>query len=107
MPPPLWPSLVEAAVRIDVPVNAPDEPGEEYVFWANSGAEPSMRRATLIWATVAALYGAFLFWYDGGGGPLSPAEIERYVAVLEQRGARQNRSRACARSSRTIRAATS
>jgi hypothetical protein len=46
-----------------------------------------MRPATIIWVTLAALYGAFLFWYDGGGGPLSPTEIEHYVAILEQRGA--------------------
>jgi arylsulfatase A-like enzyme len=35
MPPSLWPSLLEGAVRIDVPVNAPHTAGEEYVFWAN------------------------------------------------------------------------
>ena len=45
-----------------------------------------MRRATIVWLCLAALYAAFLFWYDGGGGPLTPAEVERYVATLEQRG---------------------
>ena len=33
--PPLWPSLLEGAIRIDVPLNAPHTPDEEYVYWAN------------------------------------------------------------------------
>lgn len=32
---PLWPALVEAPVRIDVPLNAPWKPGQEYVYWSN------------------------------------------------------------------------
>lgn len=32
---PLWPALVEAPVRIDVPLNAPWQPGQEYVYWSN------------------------------------------------------------------------
>jgi arylsulfatase A-like enzyme len=32
---PLWPSLLEAAVRIDPPLNAPTSPDDEYVYWAN------------------------------------------------------------------------
>jgi arylsulfatase A-like enzyme len=32
---PLWPSLLEGAIRIDVPLDAPRRPGDEYVYWAN------------------------------------------------------------------------
>jgi arylsulfatase A-like enzyme len=32
---PLWPSLLEAPVFIDRPLNTPARPGEEYVYWAN------------------------------------------------------------------------
>jgi len=32
---PLWPSLLEAAVRIDPPLNAPHTPDDEFVYWAN------------------------------------------------------------------------
>ncbi|MBX9813326.1 MAG: sulfatase [Proteobacteria bacterium SG_bin5] len=32
---PLWPALIEAPVRIDVPLNAPWKPGQEYVYWSN------------------------------------------------------------------------
>jgi len=32
---PLWPSLLEAAVRIDKPLNTPTSPDDEYVYWAN------------------------------------------------------------------------
>jgi hypothetical protein len=45
-----------------------------------------MRRPWLLWFVLGALYALFLAWYDGGGGPLSPAEVERYVGLLEERG---------------------
>ena len=32
---PLWPALIEAPVRIDVPLNRPWKPGQEYVYWSN------------------------------------------------------------------------
>jgi arylsulfatase A-like enzyme len=32
---PLWPSLLEGAMRIDPPLGAPARPGDEYVYWAN------------------------------------------------------------------------
>lgn len=35
MPAPLWPALLEAPVRIDVPLNAPWRDDQEYVYWAN------------------------------------------------------------------------
>ena len=66
-----------------------------------------MRRPAIIWISLAALYGAFLFWYDGGGGPLGAEEIERYVAILERRAPGRSSLRTCARSSRAIPAATS
>jgi hypothetical protein len=45
-----------------------------------------MRRTWLLWALLAALYLGFRLWYDGGGGPLTPEEVARYVAILEERG---------------------
>ncbi|MGJ3649368.1 sulfatase-like hydrolase/transferase [Sphingomonas sp. GlSt437] len=32
---PLWPGLIEAPVRIDVPLNAPWKAGQDYVYWTN------------------------------------------------------------------------
>jgi hypothetical protein len=45
-----------------------------------------MRRSLLLWAILAALYLGFRLWYDGGGGPLTPEEVARYVARFEERG---------------------
>lgn len=33
--PPLWPSLLEAAIYVDSPLGAPHDAGAEYVYWAN------------------------------------------------------------------------
>jgi hypothetical protein len=46
-----------------------------------------VRRSLALWAGLALLYATFLLWYDGGGGPLTPQEVERYVSILEERGA--------------------
>ena len=35
MPSPLWPGLLEAPVRIDVPLNAPWSRDQEYIYWTN------------------------------------------------------------------------
>ena len=35
LPKPLWPGLLEGAIRIDVPLNAPWKSDQEYVYWAN------------------------------------------------------------------------
>jgi arylsulfatase A-like enzyme len=35
LPQPLWPGLLEGAIRIDVPLNAPWKKDQEYVYWAN------------------------------------------------------------------------
>lgn len=35
MPKPLWPGLVEAPVRIDVPLNAPWRRGQAWMYWTN------------------------------------------------------------------------
>jgi len=35
LPKPLWPGLLEGAIRIDVPLNAPWKKGQEYVYWSN------------------------------------------------------------------------
>lgn len=45
-----------------------------------------MRRSLILWSILAALYLGFRLWYDGGGGPLSPEEVQRYVGLLEARG---------------------
>jgi arylsulfatase A-like enzyme len=35
LPPPLWPGLVEAPIRIDVPLNAPWRDGQDWIYWTN------------------------------------------------------------------------
>ena len=45
-----------------------------------------MRRSVWLWSILAALYLGFRLWYDGGGGPLTPEEVQHYVGRLEQRG---------------------
>jgi len=45
-----------------------------------------MRRSWILWSILAALYLGFRFWYDGGGGPLTPAEVQHYVSILQERG---------------------
>jgi len=35
LPKPLWPGLLEAPIRIDVPLNVPWTKNQEYVYWAN------------------------------------------------------------------------
>lgn len=35
LPAPLWPGLVEAPVRIDVPLNAPWTRGQDWIYWTN------------------------------------------------------------------------
>lgn len=35
LPEPLWPGLVEAPVRIDVPLNAPWREGQAWMYWSN------------------------------------------------------------------------
>jgi arylsulfatase A-like enzyme len=35
LPKPLWPGLLEGAIRIDVPLNAPWKKDQEYIYWAN------------------------------------------------------------------------
>jgi arylsulfatase A-like enzyme len=35
MPEPLWPGLLEAPIRIDVPLNAPWRRDQEYIYWTN------------------------------------------------------------------------
>ena len=35
MVPPSWPSLIEGPIAIDHPLNVPDRPEDEYVYWAN------------------------------------------------------------------------
>jgi hypothetical protein len=50
-----------------------------------------MRRSGILWASLVAVYALFRFWYDGGGGPLTPEEVQRYVAILQERGADPDR----------------
>ncbi|WP_428630659.1 sulfatase-like hydrolase/transferase [Sphingopyxis sp.] len=32
---PIWPGLIEGPVRIDVPLNAPWQDGQDYIYWSN------------------------------------------------------------------------
>jgi len=32
---PIWPALLEGAIAIDHPLNVPDKPEDEYIYWAN------------------------------------------------------------------------
>jgi hypothetical protein len=41
------------------------------------------------WAFLASIYAAFYFWYGGSGDPMSPEDVERYMARLAERGADQ------------------
>lgn len=45
------------------------------------------RGVVALWAILAAVYVGFRVWYDGGGGPLTPQEVEHYVSIFERRGA--------------------
>ena len=42
-----------------------------------------MRRNLLIWGIPAVLYAVFFAWYTNLGGPLSEAEIEKYMSYIE------------------------
>lgn len=50
-----------------------------------------MRRSATVWLVLLALYVGFRFWYDGGGGPLTPDEVSRAVAAFEERGLEPDR----------------
>ena len=45
-----------------------------------------MPRATTIWTLTVLLYAAFYTWYTGLAGPLSPEEIDMYLARIEEGG---------------------
>ena len=40
----------------------------------------------VLWAALGVLYAVFLGWFDWSGGPLTPDEIDGYVARLEAQG---------------------
>ena len=42
-----------------------------------------MKASWIRWAILALLYVVFLSWYGGSGDPLSPGEIEEYVAIAQ------------------------
>jgi len=50
-----------------------------------------VRATWILWLSLAALYAGFRLWYDGGGAPLAPEEVDRYVAILEERGGEPER----------------
>lgn len=41
--------------------------------------------ASVIWGAAIVAYGLFRLWYDNWRGPLTPAEIDRYLADMENR----------------------
>jgi len=45
-----------------------------------------MSRSTIVILVLGAAYAAFFLWYTALRGPLRPAEIERYVALMTERG---------------------
>jgi hypothetical protein len=45
-----------------------------------------MRRTLVLWGILAALYGGFRLWYDGGGGPLTPEEVKGHLAAMQEQG---------------------
>ena len=45
-----------------------------------------MPRAATIWFLAILAYGAFYSWYTGFAGPLSPVEVEMYLARIEEGG---------------------
>ena len=44
-----------------------------------------MTRTRTIWAVLAGIYAVFFSWYTSFGGPLSDAEVEHYLGILESR----------------------
>jgi hypothetical protein len=44
-----------------------------------------------LWLALAVLYGAFTAWYTSWSGPLSPEEVDAYVARLAEKGAKGDR----------------
>jgi len=45
-----------------------------------------MKRSVFLWGVLAAIYGTFFSWYTSCGGPLTKAEVEHYVALMQERG---------------------
>ncbi len=50
-----------------------------------------MSLPSIVWSALLLLYVAFFGWYTSFGGPLSSEEIERYVAVMRERGTEPER----------------
>lgn len=50
-----------------------------------------MSSVARVWLVLGVLYALFFGWYTSFGGPLTPEEIDRYVAFLEERGAPPDR----------------
>ena len=48
-----------------------------------------MTASRIRWAILAAIYVGFLFWYGGSGKPLSPEEIDQYIAIGQARNSEQ------------------
>lgn len=53
-----------------------------------------MTASRLRWAFLAVIYAAFLVWYGGSGDPISPEEVEKYVAIVEARNSGTDDARA-------------
>jgi hypothetical protein len=45
-----------------------------------------MRRSIVVWVGLVLVYAGFRLWYDGGGAPLSPAEVDEAIAAFVERG---------------------
>ncbi len=44
-----------------------------------------MTASRIRWAVFALIYALFLVWYGGSGDPISPEEVEKYMAIAEAR----------------------
>ena len=49
-----------------------------------------MTASRIRWAFLAVIYAVFLVWYGGSGDPISPEEVEMYIAVVEARNAERD-----------------
>ena len=49
-------------------------------------SKPGSRRRAITWSVLAILWLSFTGWYTSCGGPLTEAEIEHYVGVMEANG---------------------
>ncbi len=50
-----------------------------------------MNKRVRLWTVTAVVYVLFTWWYTNLSGPLTPAEVDHYVTLLEQQGGTRER----------------